>query len=46
MKSLRGRPQLQELYDELMVEVEALPDFDEGTDIEDLDPVDEEALGI
>ncbi len=46
MKSLRGLPRLQEMFDELMVEVEALPDFEEGTDIEDLDPEDEEALGI
>ena len=46
MKSLRGLPRLQEMFDELMVKVEALPDFEEGTDIEDLDPEDEEALGI
>ncbi len=46
MKSLRGLSRLQEMFDELMVEVEALPDFEEGTDIEDLDPEDEEALGI
>ena len=46
MKSLRGLPRLEEMFNELMVEVEALPDFEEGTDIEDLDPKDEEALGI
>ena len=46
MKSLRGLPRLQEMFDELMVEVEALPDFEEGTDIEDLEPADAEALGI
>ena len=46
MKSLRGLPRLQEMFDELMVEVEALPDFEEGTDIEDLEPADVEALGI
>ena len=46
MKSLRGLPRLQEMFDELMVKVEALPDFEEGTDIEDLDPADEEALGL
>ena len=46
MKSLRGLPRLQEMFDELMVQVEALPDFEEGTDIEDLEPADEEALGI
>ena len=38
MKSLRGLPRLQEMFDDLMVEVEALPDFEEGTDIEDLAP--------
>ncbi len=46
MKSLRGLPRLQEMFDELMVKVEALPDFEEGTDIEHLEPADEEALGI
>ena len=46
MKSLRGLPRLQEMFDELMVKVEALPDFEEGTDIEDLEPADAEALGI
>ena len=46
MKSLRGLSRLQEMFDELMVEVEALPDFEEGTDIEDLEPADAEALGI
>ena len=46
MKSLRGLPRLQEMFDELMIEVEALPDFEEGTDIEDLEPADAEALGI
>ena len=46
MKSLRGLPRLEEMFDELMVEVEALPDFEEGTDIEDLEPADAEALGI
>ncbi len=46
MKSLRGLPRLQEMFDELMVEVEALPDFEEGTDIEDLDPADVASLGI
>ena len=46
MKSLRGLPRLQEMFDELMIKVEALPDFEEGTDIEDLEPADAEALGI
>lgn len=46
IKSLRGLPRLQEMFDKLMVRVEALPDFEEGTDIEDLEPADEEALGI
>jgi urea transport system permease protein len=46
MKSMRGLPRLQEMFDKLMVEVEALPDFEEGTDIEDLEPADAEALGI
>ena len=46
MKSLRGLPRLEEMFDELMVEVEALPDFEEGTDIEGLEPADAEALGI
>ena len=46
MKSLRGLPRLEEMFDEMMVEVEALPDFEEGTDIEELAPADEEALGI
>ena len=46
MKSLRGLPRLEEMFDELMVKVEALPDFEEGTDIEDLEPTDAEALGI
>ena len=46
MKSLRGLPRLQEMFDELMVKVEALPDFEEGADIEDLEPADAEALGI
>ena len=46
MKSLRGLSRLQEMFDELMIEVEALPDFEEGTDIEDLEPADAEALGI
>ena len=46
MKSLRGLPRLQEMFDELMVKVEALPDFEEGSDIEDLEPADAEALGI
>ena len=46
MKSMRGLPRLQEMFDKLMIEVEALPDFEEGTDIEDLEPADAEALGI
>lgn len=46
MKSLRGLPRLQEMFDALMIKVEALPDFEEGTDIEDLEPADAEALGI
>ena len=46
MKSMRGLPRLQEMFDKLMVEVEALPDFEEGIDIEDLEPADAEALGI
>ena len=46
MKSLRGLPRLQEMFDKLMVKVEALPDFEKGTDIEDLEPADAEALGI
>ena len=46
MKSSRGLPRLQEMFDKLMVTVEALPDFEEGTDIEDLEPADAEALGI
>ena len=46
IKSLRGLPRLQEMFDKLMVKVEALPDFEEGTDIEDLEPADEKALGI
>ncbi len=46
MKSLRGLSRLEEMFDELMLEVEALPDFEEGTDIEDLEPGDAEALGI
>ena len=46
IKSMRGLPRLQEMFDELMVKVEALPDFEEGTDIEELDPDDEAALGI
>ena len=44
MKSMRGLPRLQEMFDKLMVEVEALPDFEEGIDIEDLEPADAEAL--
>ena len=46
IKSMRGLPRLQEMFDDLMVKVEALPDFEEGTDIADLDPADEAALGI
>ena len=46
IKSLRGLPRLQEMFDKLMVKVEALPDFEEGTDIENLEPADEKALGI
>ena len=46
IKSSRGLARLQEMFDELMVRVEALPDFDEETDIEDLELADEEALGI
>lgn len=46
IKSSRGLPRLQEMFDELMVQVEALPDFEEETDIEDLELADEEALGI
>ena len=46
IKSLRGLPRLQEMFDKLMVKVEALPDFEEGTDIENLEPDDEKALGI
>ncbi len=46
MKSMRGLPRLQEMFDKLMVEVEALPDFEEGTDIEDMAPADEAARGI